>query len=48
VDDIEVVEVLESLGDGFEELFSLGFEHSVLGFREEVVVEGVSSSVLED
>jgi hypothetical protein len=48
VHDVAFVEVFECFCDGFEYLFGLWFWEAVLGFGEEVVVEGVGAAVLLD
>ena len=48
VDDVALVQVLDGLSDGLEELLSLGLLHPVLRLRQQVVVQRVGPSVLLD
>lgn len=48
VDDIPLVEIADGFGDSLEELLGLGLLHAVLWLGKQVVVEGISPSVLLD
>ena len=48
MDDVPLVQVLDGLGYGFEELLGLLLDQPMLLFREQVVVEGVGAPVLLD
>lgn len=48
MDDISLMQIQKHLGNDQKKLFGLMFCQSVLWFRQEIVVEGVGSSVLQN
>jgi hypothetical protein len=48
VDDLSLVQILESFGDGPKKLLCLWLLQAMLRFREEIVVEGIGAAILLD